>query len=233
MDDDALLHRSRTCAVFRTEYGHHGRGCVIKRFDKSSILSCRAAHCVNREVAILQSLNHHSIVIMLLDCWQFEDHIYLAFNRHQRDLFHFSSPYGDGMPPRLVITIARVCFSALAHIHERGIYHFDVKPEHVVIDGDGTASQPLKASLISLGIVQRANNLDVEGRLTGRRGSLGFFAPEMLLARPYCQPSATRSRVAASCSDCSQDTLPSKRGGSLFTRPTRNMLVLVRRSARH
>ena len=79
-----------------------------------------------------------------------------------------STDQRDGLLRR----IARDLAQALAHVHAHGLVHHDVKPENLLLDGDG------RAILLDLGLatIQRRE----PGSLAGR-GTLPYMAPEGLM----------------------------------------------------
>ena len=82
----------------------------------------------------------------------------------------------DGpLPPAEAARIAAELADALAHAHERGVVHRDVKPANVLIEPDG------RARLVDFGIARVME--DAENRLTTTgtvAGTLRYLAPEQL-----------------------------------------------------
>ena len=79
------------------------------------------------------------------------------------------------LPPAEAARIAAEVADALAHAHERGVIHRDVKPANVLIESDG------RARLVDFGIARVME--DAENRLTTTgtvAGTLRYLAPEQL-----------------------------------------------------
>ena len=89
----------------------------------------------------------------------------------------------DGLPPESVIRYGTQIADALAHAHERGIVHRDLKSQNVVITPEG------RAKVLDFGLAARMPQADVEavtrtqdaiphaGMLVG---TLAYMAPEVL-----------------------------------------------------
>lgn len=60
---------------------------------------------------------------------------------------------------QLGIAVARDIGAALADLHEAGVAHGDVKPDNVVVNGDGTGGAPWRCSLCDLGLATTGDQL--------------------------------------------------------------------------
>ena len=126
-----------------------------------------------REIRIAATLSH--------------PHILPLFDSGEADgLMYYVMPYVSGeslrsriarlstLPVEEAIRLASEVASGLAHAHEQGIVHRDVKPENILLSGDS-------AVLTDFGIAQA---LDVSGgRLTGTGlfvGSPAYMSPEQV-----------------------------------------------------
>ncbi len=87
------------------------------------------------------------------------------------DLAHWARHQPLGV---LVELFARLS-EALAHLHERGLAHGDLKPANVLVDSLGCPR------LIDLGSAREVND---SSRLEGFHGTLGYAAPEVLEGHP-------------------------------------------------
>jgi serine/threonine-protein kinase len=87
------------------------------------------------------------------------------------------------LPPRAAARIAAEVAEALAHAHERGVVHRDVKAANVLLDVDG------KARLADFGIARlladEAQRLTDTGTIAG---TLRYLAPEQLRGEPAGPP---------------------------------------------
>jgi serine/threonine protein kinase len=79
----------------------------------------------------------------------------------------------------LVLSLTRQLHAALAHVHERGYSHNDVKPENILVSSEGVLA------LVDFGLATERSALPMG------KGSLGFMAPETLLASDQGLPEYT------------------------------------------
>ena len=82
---------------------------------------------------------------------------------------------GHSLAPGLAAALARQLAAGLAHAHERGVVHRDVKPANVVLTGDG------RAMLVDFGIAQMLEDARSSMTATGEvMGTLRYLSPEQL-----------------------------------------------------
>ncbi len=89
----------------------------------------------------------------------------------------------DGLPPETVIRYGAQIADALAHAHERGIVHRDLKSQNVVITPEG------RAKVLDFGLAARMPQADAEAVTKTQEaiphagmlvGTLAYMAPEVL-----------------------------------------------------
>ena len=89
----------------------------------------------------------------------------------------------DGLPPESVIRYGTQIADALAHAHERGIVHRDLKSQNVVITPEG------RAKVLDFGLAARMPQADAEAVTKTQEalphagmlvGTLGYMGPEVL-----------------------------------------------------
>ena len=89
----------------------------------------------------------------------------------------------DGLPPESVIRYGTQIADALAHAHERGIVHRDLKSQNVVITPEG------RAKVLDFGVATRIPQADAEAVTKTQEalphtgmlvGTLAYMAPEVL-----------------------------------------------------
>lgn len=121
------------------------------------------------EVKLVAKLDHHNIVKIKNADW-----IRAGKNRY----FIIVTACGVGslaermVKPKFlgfIISVISQILNALAYAHHRKILHRDVKPENVILFGDGTAR------LTDFGIARIAERTLVQGEGTG---TIGYMAPE-------------------------------------------------------
>ncbi|MBI4865134.1 MAG: protein kinase [Candidatus Riflebacteria bacterium] len=131
-----------------------------------------------REARVLQQLTHPNVVRLIdHDLGAPQPYIVFEYIEGARSLLW----YLDKEPPGLsrIMDVAGDIAAGLAHIHENGILHRDLKPGNILLDRAGTAK------IIDLGLARRLRAgetcLTQEGQMVG---TLCYMPPEQLLGEP-------------------------------------------------
>lgn len=128
-----------------------------------------------REARVLAQLNHPNIV-KVYDYGEFEGAPFLVMGYLQgKTLKEIEKPLTWQKASKILLPIAQ----ALAHVHNNGILHRDVKPSNILID---EAGQPM---LADFGIAKLLENSD-DATLTGTGIGIGtpeYMAPEQGLGQ--------------------------------------------------
>jgi predicted Ser/Thr protein kinase len=158
---DRLLERKVALKILHQRYGEDAE--YLERF--------------RREARAVAQLAHPNIVTVI-DRGEDEERQFIVFEYIDGDdlkqLVERSGPLPVDQVVRLGLDVAR----ALAFAHERGIVHRDVKPQNVLLNGDG------QAKVTDFGI---ARSLDVERGVTQTGTVLGtsnYIAPEQASGQP-------------------------------------------------
>ncbi len=156
-----VLGRGGFGAVYTGHDSASGEAVAVKVFSREEGLAPRA----DREARTARKLDHpniHEVVGVAHD----EDHAYLISQLVVGERFDRSALTDE----QAVRAIAAVC-DALAHAHERGVVHRDVKPANILVSTDGTVH------LTDFGIArdEDAREPTVDERLLG---TLSYMAPE-------------------------------------------------------
>ncbi len=127
------------------------------------------------EAEVGKTLDHPNVIRVLDFCVE-QGSPYVAMEWFPAP--NMRSAIGQGLTRDLAI-LPKVIFGAteaLAHFHERGWLHRDVKPENYLVDGQGTVK------LIDFSLAQRVRG--GIGRLFGRRtkpqGTRSYMSPEQI-----------------------------------------------------
>ena len=138
-----------------------------------------------REARLAFSLSHPNICT-IYDVGEDEGRAYVAME--YIDGLRLSDHIQDGgLPLNRVIAYGAEIAAALAHAHEHGIIHGDIKSSNVLITEDGIAK------LVDFGLAKRFGSEDLK-IATGSRsslaeigpiaGTLSYLAPEVLRGKP-------------------------------------------------
>lgn len=177
---EAEIGRGGAARVFRAVQAD-GTRVALKILRPELTVSVTADRFL-REIQIIQRLEHPRIG-RLIDSGQSDWLIYYAM------------PFIDGPSLQQVLAqrgrisaadttrVARNLLEALAHAHQRGIVHRDVKPDNILIGADG-------AILVDFGIA-RAIELAGTDRLTKSGMAVGtsrYMSPEQILGGDVIDP---------------------------------------------
>jgi hypothetical protein len=172
---DRLLGAGGMAAVFLARDTITGGVVAVKLLEPQRALSAKAAERFARELETMRSLAHPHILGVLdgeadpaspRGCW-------------------LSMPWYDGgdlatlmqqtgpMPPPMALPIAAALLQALAHAHQRGVIHRDVKPQNVLLSSTG------EIALADFGLA-RAVDAPPLTAAGASLGTLAFVAPEQV-----------------------------------------------------
>lgn len=161
-----VIGRGATAVVHRARDLRSGREVAVKAVPADLGLAPR----VRAEVRAAGRLEHPGVV-RLLDWGEDRDHLYLVWELIDgpslSQVLRGPEPPGD----REMLRIAQDVLDALAHAHERGVVHRDVKPGNILLAPDG------RAVLSDFGVAR----LSGESGLTmtgGVVGTVAYMAPE-------------------------------------------------------
>jgi tRNA A-37 threonylcarbamoyl transferase component Bud32 len=160
----------------------NGPQVALKKLSKSHPKFKAAA--VTKEINAGQHLNHESI-IKYVDTFETLSSVYLVLEYFKgKDLFSIMEdrqykPFVESTAKNLFLQLA----SAIAHCHNQGIAHRDVKLENILMNGEG------KIRLIDFGLcdfVMDSTHSNYKQRMcVDSVGSPAYIAPEILTGRPY------------------------------------------------
>jgi TolB-like protein len=144
--------------------------------------SDRTGDRVLREARAASALNHPNICT-LYEVGEFGSRPYLAMEYIDGQPLSAAMP-DHGFDPAAVARYGIQIAEALAHAHERGVIHRDLKAANVVVTPEG------RAKVLDFGIAKRLTTTADEARtgtLTGAgtlSGTLAYIAPERLREQP-------------------------------------------------
>jgi serine/threonine-protein kinase len=158
---DALLDRKVALKILHLQY--MGDGQHVERF--------------RREARSVATLSHPNIVTVI-DRGEFDGREFIVFEyvdgENLKRLIERTGP----MPVEQALELALQIASALLFAHQHGLVHRDVKPQNVLLNGDG------RAKVTDFGI---ARSLDVQHGMTQTGTVLGtsyYIAPEQAQGKP-------------------------------------------------
>ena len=158
---DQLLERNVALKVLHPHHGDDAE--YVERF--------------RREARAVAQLSHPNIVTVI-DRGEADGHQFIVFEfidgENLKELIGRTGP----LPVRRAVELAGAVADGLAFAHEHGLVHRDVKPQNVLVNGDG------EAKVTDFGI---ARSLDVEQGMTQTGTVLGtsnYLSPEQASGKP-------------------------------------------------
>ena len=148
-------------------------GLVALKVLRPELLASLTAKRFLREISVLRRLDHPRIA-RILDYGEAEWLVYFVMEYIEGPTLRSVLERTGQLPLADTLRGAREVLDAVAHAHERGIVHRDVKPENIVL------SQERGAVLLDFGIA-RAIAESEEGRVTRSGftvGSSAYMSPE-------------------------------------------------------
>jgi serine/threonine-protein kinase len=167
--------------VYRTHDIRLNRPVAIKVLSGQLLSQSAAWGYVLKEAQIISALNHPHICT-IYDVGEENEQPYIAMEYVEGcGLNMLTMP--SGLPPRLVATPTRQIASALAHAHERGIIHRDIKSSNIVVSNLGDVK------ILDFGLAKRVRPGTARGTSESRSssmevgrmaGTIHYLAPEVL-----------------------------------------------------
>jgi predicted Ser/Thr protein kinase len=153
-------------AVYRARHLENGNEVALKR-----LLEQAGTRRFEIEARLLATLDHPRVV-HVLDHFEHEgDHFLVMELVDGPSLAQVLSERGaPGLPVPEAVDYARQACEALAYVHEQHVIHRDVKPENLILGGDGVV-------LVDFGIARERR---ASGEGTAAVGTPGFMAPEVI-----------------------------------------------------
>jgi len=163
-----------------------GRKVAIKALKGTIPPTSTFATQLEREARVLSGLSHPNIVL-LLDYVKSESQMYLVLEYISGFSLSELLAKKPKLRPEMVAAIGAAVAEGLAHAHERGVVHRDVKPANVILSRQG------EVKLVDFSIAHRERLPSVDepiafdsetparGTAPGAFGTPAYMAPEQLL----------------------------------------------------
>jgi len=140
-----------------------------------------SVHKVNnlREIQALRRLSPHPNIIDLEEVLfdQPTGRLAMVFELMDKNLYDLICGRRDHLDPKLTTSLAGQLFTALDHIHDRGIFHRDIKPENILVDQT--------AKVLKLADFGSCRGTNSKKPFTGYIATRWYRAPECLLTNGY------------------------------------------------
>jgi serine/threonine-protein kinase len=167
--------------VYRASRTREGRRLAIKIMASELVTDDTFRARFLREAEVLSRLQHERIV-SILDFGVSEDGLhYLVMDEIEGS--SLAQHMGTAMPAERVARLLIQAARGLAHAHERGVVHRDLKPDNIMLGPGGDDD----VRLVDFGIAILSDPAGGEERLTARGLAIGtpeYMAPEHLTSHP-------------------------------------------------
>ncbi|TKS93042.1 Serine/threonine-protein kinase D3 [Collichthys lucidus] len=174
---DEVLGSGQFGVVYKGTHRKSGRPAAIKVIDKARFPTKERQ--LRNEVAILQSLSHHGVVL-LEGMFETVEHIFVVMEKLHGDMLEMimSSEIGR-LPERNSRFLVTQILEALRYLHFKHIAHCDLKPENVLL---ASADPFPQVKLCDFGFAR------IIGEKSFRRSVVGtpaYLAPEVINSSGY------------------------------------------------
>src|SRR5262245_3326428 len=173
----ALIGTGGMATVYRAHDEKLGRDIALKLISPELLVDPTAAARLLREARAAAQLNHPNICA-IYEVGEADGHPYIALELVDGTPLSESISPG-GMPPETVLRLGAQIADALAHAHEHGVIHRDLKGSNVVISRQG------RAKVLDFGLARRSGTEPIEDDRTLTEtgmiaGTPQYLAPELL-----------------------------------------------------
>jgi serine/threonine protein kinase len=171
--------------VYRAHDEQLDRDVAIKVLPAASFHDATARARLLREARTASKLNHPHICT-IHEVGEADGQAYIAMELVEGQ--PLSARLADGaLPPEQVLRYALQLADALAHAHERGVVHRDLKSANVIVTPEG------RAKVLDFGLAKRLNKEELDEATTLSQdlsqpgtivGTLAYMPPEQLRGEP-------------------------------------------------
>jgi fused-like protein len=148
---------------------------VALKFIAKRGKSDRDLHNLRQEIAILKTLKHRNI-ILLVDSFETGSDFVVVTEFAQGELFEIFQD-DKHLPEPQIQMIAQQLVQALHYLHSNRIIHRDMKPQNILIGADNVVK------LCDFGFARTMSSNTVV--LTSIKGTPLYMAPELVQELPY------------------------------------------------
>jgi eukaryotic-like serine/threonine-protein kinase len=130
-----------------------------------------------REARAISRIRHRNVV-PLYDFGEIDGHFFLVLEYASGG--SLEKRLREPLPPQTAAQLVATIAGAVAYVHTRGLFHLDLKPSNILLDGNADGSWDEVTPMVSdFGLAISDGGRDVsETSLAGPRGTPSYMAPE-------------------------------------------------------
>jgi serine/threonine protein kinase len=171
--------------VYRAEDTSLRRTVALKFLPQSLASDLAVSECLRREARLASALNHPNICTVY-EVGEDSGEVFIAMEYVDGQPLSEAIRTG-GLPLETTLRLGRQLASALAHAHDRGVVHGDLKPSNIIVTTQGDPK------ILDFGLARRidAEEFDrqtletvSEENRPGLGGTLPYMAPEQIDGGP-------------------------------------------------
>ncbi|HSA93341.1 MAG TPA: protein kinase [Terriglobales bacterium] len=171
--------------VYRAQDESLGRAVALKLVSERFMADRKARKRLIDEARNASALNHPNICT-IFEVGEADGHTYIAMEHVEGRTLN-GIVLGQGLPPETLLRYAVQIADALAHAHQRGVIHRDLKSANVMITTEG------RAKVLDFGLATREREQEIEDATRSRMslteaktvaGTLHYMPPEVLRGQP-------------------------------------------------
>lgn len=171
------LGKGSFAKVYEATHRHLNTKVALKTMNITEMKDCYMKKNYKRESALLSMLNHPAIVA-LYEVIETKNHYCIAVEFGGENLCDFVRVQKRGRLDEFTArTMARQLASAVAHMHEQGVVHRDIKLENILVN-----AETKKVKVADFGL---STSWDKKSMLMTHCGSPEYAAPELHSGAPY------------------------------------------------
>ncbi|KAF8400377.1 hypothetical protein HHK36_013675 [Tetracentron sinense] len=153
----------------------NGQYVAVKIIDKQMVMENKLMYQVKREISTMKLLYHPNIV-RIHEVIASKSKIYIVMEYISGGQLSDKLSYLKRLSEKEARKYFQQLIDAVDYCHSRGVYHRDLKPDNLLLDGKGN----LKVSDFGLSTLRKPGDL-----LTTACGSPSYVAPEVIASKNY------------------------------------------------
>ena len=155
---------------------------AMKKFEKSKMLTRHTLSSLSNELRVLKQARHAN-VITSTEVLNGKTHIYVVMELGHTSLYSYYMQYALELTTSVHREIAIGILQGLEYLHSIGVAHLDLKLENILVKSDLLPCHFTSRNILlaDFGLCSIADEPMDPIYVSGKLGTLGFFAPEMKL----------------------------------------------------